>query len=123
MAWRLVAVWSWHLACTFRVAVPKAKLGLPEIKLGRALAIGLVNRVIGEGDLMDGAKQYARQFTYYGLPSLRLVRDSILRATDLPLAEGLKAEAELSAISFSTEDAKEGTGTFLQKRPPQFKDR
>lgn len=144
------------LACTFRVASPKARMGLPEIKLGavpgyggtqrlprlvgqgraldiamsgrfveaeEALAIGLVNRVIGEGDLLEGAKEYARQFTCYGLPGLRLVRDSILRAGDLPLAEGLKAEAELSAISFSTADAKEGTSAFLEKRPAQFKDR
>ena len=143
------------LACTFRVASPKARLGLPEIKLGavpgyggtqrlprlvglghaldiamsgrfvgaeEALAIGLVNRV-ADGDLLEGAKEYARQFTCYGLPSLRLVRDSILRAGDLPLAEGLKAEAELSAISFSTEDAKEGTSAFLEKRTAQFKDR
>lgn len=143
------------LACTFRVAAPKARLGLPEIKLGavpgyggtqrlprlvgmgraldialsgrfvdaeEALAIGLVNRVI-EGDLLDGAKEYAREFSCYGLPALRLVRDAILRAGDLPLAAGLMAEAELSAISFSTEDAKEGTGAFLEKRPPQFKDR
>jgi enoyl-CoA hydratase len=143
------------LACTFRVASPKARMGLPEIKLGavpgyggtqrlprlvgqgraldiamsgrfvdaeEALAIGLVNRVI-ECDLMDGAKEYARQFTCYGLPSLRLVRDSVLRAGSLPLADGLRAEAELSAISFSTEDAKEGTSAFLEKRPAQFRDR
>lgn len=143
------------LACTFRVASPKARMGLPEIKLGavpgyggtqrlprlvgqgraldiamsgrfvdagEALAIGLVNRVI-EGDLMEGAKEYARQFTCYGLPSLRLVRDAVMRAGSLPLAEGLRAEAELSAISFSTEDAKEGTSAFLEKRPAAFKDR
>ncbi len=144
------------MACTFRVASAKARLGLPEIKLGavpgyggtqrlprlvglgraldmamsgrfvdaeEALAIGLVNRVLAEGDLLDGAKEYARQFTCFGLPSLRLVRDSVMRAMDLPLADGLKAEAELSAISFSTEDAKEGTGAFLEKRQPLFKDR
>lgn len=143
------------LACTFRVASPKAKLGLPEIKLGavpgyggtqrlprlvgvgraldiamsgrfvdakEALVIGLVNRVI-EGDLLEGTKDYARQFTCYGLPSLRLLRDSVQRAMDLPIAEGLKMEAELSALSFSTEDAKEGTGAFLEKRPPRFNDR
>lgn len=143
------------LACTFRVASPRAKLGLPEIKLGavpgyggtqrlprlvglgraldiamsgrfvdaeEALAIGLVNRVV-EGDLMEGVKDYARQFTCYGLPSLRLLRDSVLRAMDMPIAEGLKMEAELSALSFSTADAKEGTGAFLEKRPPRFNDR
>jgi len=144
------------LACTFRVAAPKAKLGLPEIKLGavpgyggtqrlprlvglgraldiamsgrfvdadEALAIGLVNRVISEGDLMEGSKEFARQFTGFGLPSLRLLRDSVMRATDLPIAEGLKMEAELSALSFSTDDAEEGTSAFLEKRTPQFKDR
>lgn len=143
------------LACTFRVAASKARLGLPEIKLGavpgyggtqrlprlvglgraldiamsgrfvnaeEALAIGLVNRV-SEGDLLADATAYARQFTCYGLPALRLVRDSVMRAADLPLGEGLKAEAELSAISFSTADAKEGTSAFLEKRSPRFRDR
>jgi enoyl-CoA hydratase len=143
------------LACTFRVAAPSARLGLPEVKLGavpgyggtqrlprlvgigraldiamsgrfvgaeEALAIGLVNRVVA-GDLIAGTIEYARQFTGYGLPALRLIRDSIMRAADLPLAEGLKAEAEISALSFSTDDAREGTSAFLEKRPPAFRDR
>jgi enoyl-CoA hydratase len=143
------------LACTFRVASPRARMGLPEIKLGavpgyggtqrlprhvglgraldivmsgrfvgadEALAIGLVTRVV-DGDLMAGAMEYARTFTCYGLPSLRLAREAVMRALDTPIDDGLKMEAELSALSFSTDDAKEGTGAFLEKRPPVFKDR
>jgi enoyl-CoA hydratase len=143
------------LACTFRVASPRARMGLPEIKLGavpgyggtqrlprhvglgraldivmsgrfvgadEALAIGLVTRVV-DGDLMAGAMEYARTFTCYGLPSLRLAREAVMRAVDTPIDDGLKMEAELSALSFSTDDAKEGTGAFLEKRPPVFKDR
>jgi enoyl-CoA hydratase len=143
------------LACTFRVASPRARMGLPEIKLGavpgyggtqrlprhvglgraldivmsgrfvgadEALAIGLVTRVV-DGDLMAGAMEYARTFTCYGLPSLRLAREAVMRAVDTPFDDGLKMEAELSALSFSTDDAKEGTGAFLEKRPPVFKDR
>jgi enoyl-CoA hydratase len=87
-----------------------------------ALAIGLVTRVV-DGDLMAGAMEYARTFTCYGLPSLRLAREAVMRALDTPIDDGLKMEAELSALSFSTDDAKEGTGAFLEKRPPVFKDR
>ncbi len=143
------------LACTFRVAAPNAKMGLPEIKLGlipgyggtqrlprvigeaRALElimsartvdaeeaqrIGLVHRVI-EGDVVAGAMAFARSFSAYGLPALKLARDAVKRALDVPLHEGLKLEADLNTLAFQTEDAVEGMNAFMQKRKPQFKDR
>ena len=143
------------LACTFRIAAPTAKMGLPEIKLGlipgyggtqrlprvvgeaRALEmimsartvdaeeaerIGLVHRVI-EGDAVAGAMAFARSFSAYGLPALKLARDAVKRALDVPLHEGLKLEADLNTLAFQTEDAAEGMNAFMQKRKPQFKDR
>lgn len=142
------------LACTFRVAAPSAKLGLPEIKLGlipgyggtqrlpriigeaRALEmimtgravdaveaerIGLVNRVL-EGDPLEAGITFAREFTGYGLPALALARDAVTRALDLPVAEGLKVEADLSTIAFGSRDAAEGLQAFIDKRKPDFKD-
>jgi enoyl-CoA hydratase len=141
-------------ACTFRVAAPNAKMGLPEIKLGlipgyggtqrlgrligqaRALdiimsgrtvevaeaeRIGMVNAVI-DGDLMDGAIAYARRFTQYGLPALSLAREAVMRASETPLDEGLKAEADLNTLAFQTADAKEGMAAFTEKRKADFKD-
>ena len=141
-------------ACTFRVATPNAKMGLPEIKLGlipgyggtqrlgrligqaRALdiimsgrtvevleaeRIGMVNAII-DGDLIDGAIAYARGFTQYGLPALSLAREAVMRASETPLDEGLKAEADLNTLAFQTADAKEGMAAFTEKRKADFKD-
>jgi enoyl-CoA hydratase len=144
------------LACTFRLAVPGAKLGFPEIKLGlipgyggtqrlprlvgearatemiltgrtvdadEAERIGLVNRVVRAGDLIEAGQEFARQMTEYSLPVLGLARDAIRRAHDLPLHDGLKIEADLSTLAFQTEDANEGMTAFIEKRKPVFKDR
>lgn len=142
------------LACTFRVAVRSAKLGLPEIKLGlipgyggtqrlprmvgeaRALdmillgrtvnaeeaeRIGLVNRLV-DGDAVDGAMALARDFASYSLIALGLARDAVTRALDVPVHEGLKIEADLSTLAFSTVDAEEGMAAFTEKRKAIFKD-
>lgn len=143
------------LACTFRIATPNARLGLPEIKLGlipgyggtqrlprlvgegraldmvmtgrmvdaeEALQIGLINRII-EGDPVQAGIAYAREFSGFGLPGLRLAREAVQRAATTTLTEGLRVEADLNTLSFRTEDAKEGTSAFLEKRKPAFKDR
>jgi enoyl-CoA hydratase len=142
------------LACSFRLALPNAKLGLPEIKLGlipgyggtqrlprligegralelimtgrtveaeEALRLGLVNRLV-EGDPVAAGVAFAREFSHYGLPALRFARDAVKRALDLPLAEGLKIEADLSTLAYATDDAKEGMEAFMSKRKPVFKD-
>jgi enoyl-CoA hydratase len=131
------------LACTFRLAVPSAKLGFPEIKrlprlVGEARAteliltgrtvdadeaerIGLVNRLV-EGDLVEAGLAFAREMTEFSLPVLGLARDAIRRALDLPLPEGLKIEADLSTLAFQTADSVEGMTAFIEKRKPVFKD-
>ena len=143
------------LACTFRLALPTAKMALPEIKLGlipgyggtqrlprvvgearalelilsgrtldaqEALRIGLVHRVV-EGDAVAAAIDYARAFSGYGLPALKLARDAVRRALDVPLHEGLKLEADLNTLAFQTRDAAEGMSAFMEKRKPKFTDR
>jgi enoyl-CoA hydratase len=143
------------LACTFRIAAPSAKMGLPEIKLGlipgyggtqrlprvvgearalemilsgrtleaeEALRIGLVHR-IADGDLVQAAIGFARGFSGFGLPALRLARDAVKRALEVPLHEGLNLEADLNTLAFQTQDAVEGMHAFMEKRRPQFKDR
>ena len=142
------------LACTFRLATPNAKLGLPEIKLGlipgyggtirlprligesRALEIimtgrtvdaeeaeriGMVNKVV-EGDGLKASMDYGREFTCYSLPVLNLARESVKRALDNPILEGLKIESDLNTLAFQTEDSLEGMNAFVDKRDAQFKD-
>ncbi len=143
------------LACTFRIAVPTAKMGLPEVKLGlipgyggtqrlpraigearaleiilsartveaeEALRIGLVHRV-ADGDPVQAAIEFARRFSGFGLPALRLARDAVKRALEVPLHEGLAIEADLNTLASQTEDADEGICAFVEKRKPRFKDR
>lgn len=142
------------MACTFRLAMPNAKMGQPEIKLGlipgyggtqrlprmigeaRALElvmtgrtveaveaerIGLVNRIV-DGDPIDAAMAFAREFTCFSLPVLGFARGAVMRALDLPIHEGLKVEADLSTLAFQTADADEGTAAFAEKRKPVFRD-
>ena len=142
------------LACTFRIAVPTAKMGLPEIKLGlipgyggtqrlpravgegralemiltgrtveaeEALRIGLVHRIV-DGDPIQAAIGFARGFSGFGLPALRLARDAVKRALEVPLHEGLNLEADLNTLAFQTRDAVEGMSAFMEKRKPKFRD-
>ncbi|MFL5904927.1 MAG: enoyl-CoA hydratase/isomerase family protein [Solirubrobacteraceae bacterium] len=91
------------------------------VEADEALRIGLVNRLI-EGDPLAAGIAFAREFTRYGLPALRLARDAVSRALDLPLHEGLKLEADLSTLAYATDDAKEGMDAFMAKRKAVFKD-
>jgi enoyl-CoA hydratase len=84
--------------------------------------IGLVNRLV-EGDPVEAGIAFAREFSGYGLPALRFARDAVKRALDLPIAEGLKVEADLNALAFRTRDAEEGMSAFLEKRKAKFEDR
>ncbi len=87
-----------------------------------AARIGLVNRLI-EGDPVEAGIAYAREFSSFGLPALGFAREAVKRALDLPFAQGLQAEADLAALGYQSEDAREGTAAFLEKRKPAFKDR
>jgi enoyl-CoA hydratase len=100
---------------------------LDMIMTGRAVEaeeahrIGLVHRLI-EGDPVDAGIAFTREFTGYSLPVLGLARSAVSRALDLPVHEGLKVEADLSALAFQTADAEEGTTAFMEKRKPTFRD-
>lgn len=142
------------MACSFRLAVPSAKMGQPEIKLGlipgyggtqrlprlvgeaRALEIimtgrtieaseaeriGLVNRIV-DGDAIDAAIDFAREFSGFSLPVLGFARGAVTRALDVPIHDGLKIEADLSTLAFQTSDAAEGMAAFEEKRRPTFRD-
>jgi enoyl-CoA hydratase len=87
-----------------------------------ALRIGLLNRIV-EGDPLKAAVDYARAFTKHSLLTLKLVRDAALRGVEVPLEQGLKIEADLSAVTFRSEDGQEGLKAFVEKRPAKFQDK
>lgn len=91
------------------------------VKADEAERIGLVNAVV-EGDLMQAGLDFASKFTRYSLPALEFARRAVQRAGDLPLAEGLRVEADLSTLAYRTADAEEGMAAFEEKRKPEFKD-
>jgi enoyl-CoA hydratase/3-hydroxyacyl-CoA dehydrogenase len=133
------------MACDIRIAAASASFGQPEIKLGiipgfggtqrlprlvgeaRALQMnltgdpisaesacewGLVNEVVPEPELLDAALRWARQLA--GQAPLAI--EQIKRVS----GAGIEAEKSAFATVFSSEDAREGIGAFLEKRSPRF---
>jgi enoyl-CoA hydratase len=83
--------------------------------------IGLVNRLY-DGEAVAAGIAFAREFSGYSLPVLGFAREAVMRAGDVPILEGLKIEADLNTLAFSTKDAIEGASAFVAKRKPEFKD-
>ncbi len=84
---------------------------------------GLVSRVVPAKKLMEEAMTVARKVAEKSMVSTLAVKESINRAFEVPLSEGLLFERRLFHAQFGTEDQKEGMSAFLDKREPQFRDR
>ena len=138
------------MACTFRVASDNAMFGQPEVKLGiipgyggtqrlprlvgraqaaqllltgdmisasEALRIGLVNQVVSQQELLTTVEAIAKKI----IGNAPLAVKFCLDAARSESARGLELEAVLFGLSCATEDMKEGTKAFLEKRAPNFK--
>jgi len=86
-----------------------------------ALDFGLISEIV-DGPIVEEGMAFARRFTRYSLPALKLARDAVQRAGDTPIHEGLKIEADLSTLAFQTKDAEEGMTAFEEKRKAEFQD-
>lgn len=86
-----------------------------------ALRIGLINRIAPEGRLLIEAESLARQISTMAPLAIRACLEAVTRGIELPLVEGLTLESQLFASLFATNDVREGTSAFLEKRPPAFK--
>jgi enoyl-CoA hydratase len=99
-----------------------AMLAGEEIKADEALRLGLVNRVVERDRLPAEAEALARSIVETAAPlAARACVEAVTRGARLSLDEGLQLEAELFSRLFSTEDVREGTSAFLEKRNPIFK--
>lgn len=85
-----------------------------------ALRLGLVNRVAESARLLEEAGSLAREIAELAPLAIRACLEAVTRGLSLPLAEGLKLEAELFSSLFATADVREGTRAFLEKRAPVF---
>jgi enoyl-CoA hydratase len=86
-----------------------------------AFRIGLVNKVVPADSLLEVAKSTAAKIAAQGPVAVRLSKEAVYRGLDLPLGEALELEAQLFGKVFESEDAKEGTKAFLEKRAAEFK--
>lgn len=88
-----------------------------------ALRIGLINRIVPLAELLPTARALAQTLCERGPLALRAAKEAVIRGLSLPLADGLRLEAFLSATLRGTEDAAEGPRAFAEKRKPDFKAR
>jgi len=84
---------------------------------------GLVSRVVPLDSLVEDALKTATQIAEMSLPILMMTKETINRAYETTLAEGVRFERRLFHSMFAIEDKHEGMHAFIEKRPPQFKDR
>ena len=91
------------------------------ISAQEAYRIGLVNEVVAAAELMPRAEAIAHKIIANAPLAVQYAMEAVNKGLDMTLAEGLYLEAVLFAVSCSTEDKKEGTTAFLEKRPAQFK--
>jgi enoyl-CoA hydratase/carnithine racemase len=141
------------MACDVRLAAYSASFGQPEISLGiipgfggtqrlprlvgdakalemntvgepisaeEAYEFGLVNRLVADHELFDAALAWGRKFARQAPVALEQIK-RVSHAADLD--EGIEAEKAAFITAFTSEDAREGIGAFLQKRNPEFKGR
>jgi enoyl-CoA hydratase len=96
--------------------------GVP-ISAAEAERIGLVNRVVAAAELMNEARTLAEQLARNAPIATRYVLDVVNRGLEMPFAEAAAYEATLFGLAAATDDMREGTRAFLEKRKPDFKGR
>lgn len=93
------------------------------IDAAEAYRIGLVNRVVPGSELVEAAHELAKQMIANGPLALALTVEAVARGVELPLTDALVIEADLFAQLSGTEDMREGTKAFMEKRAPAFRGR
>jgi enoyl-CoA hydratase len=84
---------------------------------------GLVSRVVPADQLVDEAIRTAQKICEMSLPSVMMGKESVNRAFETTLDEGVRFERRLFHSLFATEDQKEGMAAFAEKRKPAFRNR
>jgi enoyl-CoA hydratase len=92
-----------------------------QIGADEAFRIGLVNRVVPAASLMEEAKKTAHAIAAKAPVAVRYILDAVASGLDMPFPEAEDHEATLFGLVSTTDDMREGTKAFLEKRKPQFK--
>jgi enoyl-CoA hydratase len=91
------------------------------ISAEEAQRIGLVNRIYEAAELLPAAEAMAKKIIANAPLAVKYTMEAIERGYEMPQEEGLFLEATLFGLACATEDMREGTKAFLEKRPAQFK--
>lgn len=90
------------------------------LSAARAYEIGLVNRIVPAAELLAEAKKLAGALASKAPIATRYILEAVNAGLEMPLAEGQYLETALFGAIASTEDTKEGTRAFLEKRKPEW---
>lgn len=101
------------------LAMEMALTGEP-VNAARALELGLLNRVVEPEELAGAVDKLAGLLAQSAPQAMRGIMECINRGSDLTLDAGLELEREAFGEVFSTQDMREGTAAFLEKRKPNF---
>jgi enoyl-CoA hydratase len=93
------------------------------ITAAEALRIGLIGRVVPDGQALATALEIAEQIAANGPVAVRAILRAIRETEGMPENDAFAVEARIGMAVFRSEDAKEGPRAFAEKRKPQFRDR
>jgi enoyl-CoA hydratase len=94
-----------------------------QLSAERALQMGLINKVVAPAEVMPEAMRYARILREAGPLAVQAVKRSVVEGLALPPEQALEREMELGIPVSMSEDCREGTKAFKEKRKPVFKGR
>ena len=90
------------------------------ISASEALKHGVINKIVAPELLMEETMKFANRLAKQPPLSLRLIKDSVNKAVDTSLSEGMQYERKNFYLLFSTLDQKEGMNAFIEKRKPNY---
>jgi enoyl-CoA hydratase len=82
---------------------------------------GIVSRIVAADKVLGEAIAVAERISQMSRPIAMMVKESVNRAFETTLAEGVRFERRLFHSTFATEDQKEGMAAFVEKRKPAFR--
>ncbi len=94
-----------------------------QVDAQEALRIGLVNKVVPAKELMSTAEALAQKILTKGQVAIRLALKAVNMTHETNLTDGQALEASLFGVCCGSEDFKEGTKAFLEKRKPEFRNK
>jgi enoyl-CoA hydratase len=92
-----------------------------QVSAADAERIGLVNRVVPAGELLSTARRLAGELARQPPVAMRYILNAVNRGLEMPIADASMFEATLFGLVASTDDMREGTRAFLEKRKPSFR--